>query len=474
MNRWSIILASLIVGLGVAGCARFRDHPLSPAQTANSLESRRLDTPDFRRFLATNLSRSFPEWPPKTWDFDMLTLAAMYYHPSLEVARAQWAVAEGGDKTAAERPNPVLTAQPGYSLSPSSGPSPWTPTVSLDIPIETMGKRRYRMDQARYLSDSARLGIITAAWQVRSNLRRSLIDFAGARQRESLLKQELALHDRIVQSLEQRLEAGAVASSEVGLVRIARERTQLDWLDARRLSSEALARVADSIGVTVAALQGLNLPDQISPSLSVEELMSANLRRQALLGRADLLSALSDYAASQAALQLEIARQYPDIHLGPSYNYDQNNQKIFLGITMDLPVLNQNQGPIAEAEARRTQAAARFNELQTKVINEIDGAVMSYRATEQQLSSLDTLLVAQRKQTESVAAQVNAGAADPLDLLNAQLELSVGELARLDGHLRLEQALGAIEDALQRPAAALKPSLVEQSHSAQAMKENHP
>src|SRR5581483_5053152 len=278
----------------------------------------------------------------------------------------------------------------------------------------------------------------------------------------------------IVQSLEQRLEAGAVASSEVGLVRIARERTQLDWLDARRLSSEALARVADSIGVTVAALQGLNLPDQISPSLSVEELMSANLRRQALLGRADLLSALSDYAASQAALQLEIARQYPDIHLGPSYNYDQNNQKIFLGITMDLPVLNQNQGPIAEAEARRTQAAARFNELQTKVINEIDGAVMSYRATEQQLSSLDTLLVAQRKQTESVAAQVNAGAADPLDLLNAQLELSVGELARLDGHLRLEQALGAIEDALQRPAAALKPSLVEQSHSAQAMKENHP
>jgi cobalt-zinc-cadmium efflux system outer membrane protein len=477
LNRGFIIPAGLIwvlAGLGFAGCARFRDHPLSPSQTAKNLEARKLDAPELRRFLETNLSRSIPEWPAKAWDFDMLTLAAIYYHPSLDVARAQWAVAEGGDKTAAQRPNPTLSAVPTYSLTPSSGPSPWTPTVDLNWPIETAGKRKYRMAQARYLSDAARLNIISAAWQVRSDLRKSLSDFAGARKREELLKEQLDLQDRIVRSLEQRLEAGAVASSEVGLVRIAREHVQVDWLDARRVRGEALARVADSIGVTLAALDGLNFPDTVPPVLNAEELTSANLRRLALLGRADILSALSEYAASQAALQLEIAKQYPDIRLDPGYNYDQGNTKISLGLSADLPLLNQNQGPIAEAEAHRTEAAARFNALQAKVINEIDGAIVSYRATDQQLNELDTLAAAQRKQTDAIAGQVKAGAADPLDLLNAQIELSVGELARLDGRVRLEQALGAIEDALQRPVATLQPSLVEQNPRPEAMKETHP
>ena len=43
-------------------------------------------------------------------------------------------------------------------------------------------------------------------------------------------------------------------------------------------------------------------------------------------------------------------------------------------------------------------------------------------------------------------SQVQAGAADPLDLLNARLELGVSELAQLDGRLKLQLALGALEE----------------------------
>jgi outer membrane protein TolC len=35
-----------------------------------------------------------------------------------------------------------------------------------------------------------------------------------------------------------------------------------------------------------------------------------------------VLAALADYAASEAALRLEIAKQYPDIHLNPGYQLD--------------------------------------------------------------------------------------------------------------------------------------------------------
>ncbi|MDB6110094.1 MAG: Outer rane efflux protein [Pedosphaera sp.] len=472
MNRWLVIITS--ASLGLAGCARFHSHPISPAQTAASLEARRLDNADLRRLLETNLARSFPEWPPKTWDFDMLTLAALYYHPSLDIARAQWGVTEGGDKTAAGRPNPILSAVPGYSLTPSSGPTPWTPAVALDIPIETAGKRGYRIAQARKLSEAARLNIATAAWQVRSNLRTTLIDLAGARNRELLLQGQLSVEDRIVKFLEQRLQAGAVGISELGLVRIAQERVRFEWLDARRLSAEARTRVAEAIGVPVGALEGVDLSYDLSSFRPAAELLSPEVRRQALESRSEVLSALAEYAASQSLLQLEIARQYPDLHIGTGYQYDQANQKVALGLTVELPVLNQNQGPIAETEARREEFAARFNAVQAKVLSEIDRALVAYRATEEQLKALESLTAAQEKQSETVQAQAEAGEADPLDLLNARIELGLSELARLDGQLKLRLALGLLEDAMQRPIATLKASLIEQPQRRQVMKENQP
>ena len=84
-----------------------------------------------------------------------------------------------------------------------------------------------------------------------------------------------------------------------------------------------------------------------------KDLTSAEAREQALLGRADILAALAEYAASQSALQLEMAKQYPDIHLNTGYEYDQGLQKWgLLGLGTELPLLNRNQGPIAEASAR--------------------------------------------------------------------------------------------------------------------------
>jgi outer membrane protein TolC len=97
-----------------------------------------------------------------------------------------------------------------------------------------------------------------------------------------------------------------------------------------------------------------------------------------LQGRSDIQSALAEYAAAEADLQLQIAKQYPDVHLSPGYQYDQGDNKWSLGVTFELPLLNQNQGPIAEARARRLESAARFTELQAKVIGEIDRASAAY------------------------------------------------------------------------------------------------
>jgi cobalt-zinc-cadmium efflux system outer membrane protein len=458
------LLTIALAGL-LAGCVRFKPEPLNPAANGTALESRNLADPQLRTFLETNLQRQLAPWPLKSWDFDALTMVAFFYNPSLDLARAQWQVALGGNKTAAARPNPTLSAVPGYDFSATSGMSPWIPSITFDVPIETAGKRGYRRSRARQLSEAARFNIVTSAWQVRATLRTNLLDFIAAAERERLLQNLNSLHTQILRSMEQRLEAGAVARSELVPARLARARLQLDLADARRQTADARVRLAESLGVSSRALDGIEFSYDLSRGGAATNVLSAELRGLALRSRADVLGALAEYAAAQSALQLEIAKQYPDLHLGPGYQYDQGDHKFTLSATLELPIFNQNQGPIAEAQAHRTEAAARFNALQSKIMADLDRAASSYQVTQENLSALEAFAATQRDQNEAISAQVKAGAADPLDLLNSQLELGLSELAQLDGRAKAQQALGALEDTLQLPLATMNPSVLEQSRS---------
>jgi outer membrane protein TolC len=204
-----------------------------------------------------------------------------------------------------------------------------------------------------------------------------------------------------------------------------------------------------------------------------DDLTSAEARRAALQSRSDILTALADYAAAEAGLRLQIAKQFPDVHFNPGYQFDQGDNKWSLGISVELPVLNQNQGPIAEAQARRRLAAAKFTALQAQVIGEIDRAVAGWHATRGQKKTGDAVLAASQKQIQSVQAQVQTGAADQLDLLNSFLESNGASLVQLENEARLQRAVSALEDAVHRPMDAMESSLIEQP-SAQARKENKP
>jgi len=110
---------------------------------------------------------------------------------------------------------------------------------------------------------------------------------------------------------------------------------------------------------------------------------------------------------------------------------------------------------IAEAEARRKLAGAQFLALQSQVVGEIDRAVAGFRVAQEQLQAGNELLATEQQQRKSTEAQLKAGGGDPLDVLAAQLELSNASLAQLDNEARLQNAFGALENALQRPADSI-------------------
>lgn len=448
MNNRILSCVLLAVGLGT-GCARFHPQPLAPEKNATEFEARSLADAGLRAFIETNLHGSLPAWPLASWDFTNLTLAGFYYHPDLDVARAKWAVATAGKKTAAERPNPSVSVAPGYNTT-THVPSPWLVTATLDIPIETAGKRGYRMAQAAQLSEAARLNIASVAWQVRSRVHRSMAELYAAVEMESLMRTQQVIQAENVRLLERQHQAGAISAFELTQARLAADASRLTLRDAERQSAEARVQLADAIGVPTRAFEAVKLSFDGLNQLPAEA-PPADARRQALLHRSDILGALAEYAASQSALQLEIAKQYPDVHLNPGYEFDQGDNKWSIGLSVTLPILNQNQGAIAEAAAKRTEAAANFNALQARTVAEIDRAVAAYHAALLKQADADALLANVRKQEQTAQAMLDAGEISRSDLVALRVQLSASAQARLEALAKAQQALAQLEDALQSP-----------------------
>jgi len=328
----------------------------------------------------------------------------------------------------------------------------WDITSALDWPIETAGKRGRRIERAQQLATSARLSLDAAAWKVRANLRARLLDFVAARARVSLLARELEAQHDVVTLLEQRVKAGAVSVAIVAPERLVELQRVTDLAEAERQQREAQVRLATAVGVPVRALEGLDIEFPLDASPPDLDRPAPVLRRQALLARSDILAALADYGASQSALQLEIARQYPDVRIGPGYEYDQGlNKWSTIGVSLELPVLNRNAGPIGEADARRTEEAARFAELQTTVIDEIDRALAGRDASREALARSEAVLGAERERVDSAMRAFGAGAADRLVLRTAEVGYIRAERVHLDAQVRLQQALGDLEAAVQPP-----------------------
>ena len=406
MRFWPLILAIALL----AGCARFKSEPISPEKTASNFDARSLTNQNLQAFLETN--RVVTEWPCRSWDLNALTFVAFHYQPALAEARAQYASVRAAEITAGERPNPTVGFTPTYDTTTSP---PWILGTTWDIPIETAGKRGKRIAEANFTSEAAKWNFITTEWQTRSHVRGALLTLYNARQNESLLARQYLAQSNVVRLLQGQLEAGAISSIDVAPARILEDSMQLSREDAIGQLRQGTAQLAGLLGLPTRALDGIEFDFSELEKLPMT-LTAPEIRRDAVLNRADIRAALANYAASQSALQLEVAKQYPDVHLNPGYELDQTDNKWSLGVTVDLPVLNQNQGGIAEAKAKRAEAAAHFLTVQATAISEIDAALAGYDAALQKSATAKKLLDDLQKQLDSVRAQARVGEADALAL----------------------------------------------------------
>jgi outer membrane protein TolC len=453
-----------ILIISLSACAEFQDHPLNAADSTLSIENRCLTNLQLKQFIASVLAQEIG-WPLPVWDLDNLSLAALYFHPDMALAQAIAETADAANITAAQRPNPTLNATPSYLTHLATAVAPWYAVSSLNIPIETAGKRGFRMDKAQQLSAAARLRIADAAWAVRGRLRLAWLEAFAAQEVERLAQQQLGLQQAMATRLEQQLAAGEISRQDLLRLQLLLSQAQLNENTAQKRRAESRVQLATALGLPVDALKEVALDfNRLTQAPALDSIPVSKLREIALRQRPDVLAALADYAAAQAALQLEIANQYPNIQANPGYAWELGENLWSLGASVQLPVFHQNQGLIAEAEAKRRELAVRFTALQSKIIGDIDRAhagVAAVLAKQQHTEQQKSL---QQQNLWFAQAQFNAGEIDHLALLTAEMEAVIAERTRLDVSLETQQTLNTLEDSLRTPInSAFNMSLIDNS-----------
>ncbi len=233
---------------------------------------------------------------------------------------------------------------------------------TFDLPLETAGKRDRRIDIAQRLSESATFEIGERAWAIHSRLRSNLVAHFLAVREVELLRAEAAIREKAASVIEKKRSAGEVSRPEVDAAQIELTTTRLAIRVAEGRVAESRAALAQMIGVPASALAGATFawPDFDEPPVE-DALRLEHVQDVGLTNRLDVQRALADYAAAEAALALEVANQYPDVHLGPSYFWDQGQHKFALGVSMTIPLLNQGPPPNSWVNREQRTTTRRTN-----------------------------------------------------------------------------------------------------------------
>jgi outer membrane protein, heavy metal efflux system len=218
---------------------------------------------------------------------------------------------------------------------------------------------------------------------------------------------------------------------------------------ARSASARNLGALAQALSLPLPLVRTLRL-DYADLLQTASTTQQAETRRAALLNRLDIRGKLVEYAAAEADVRLEVARQYPTLAITPGFLWDQGDNIWSLAATI-VPAVLGNRPAIAAAEARREVEASQFRALQDRVIGEAQGAEAAYASLALALTRAEQANVLYTRRAQQTERQFEAGYTDRVELTAAHLETIEAQRGALALRIEALRAQGILEDALQMP-----------------------
>lgn len=450
------LIACLGLGLLTSGCAneKYQAKTFDSSLISARLLNKDATSADFKAYL---IKQGYAEkdLPFATWGLNELTLCALYHHTKLDVAKAQLALANAAVNTANQKQKPVLGGHAARSNQANDDKSPWAFGLEVEIPIETGNKRAIKVEEAQHLAEAARFDVAEAAWQLRSQIAKDLLRYHENIALQKQLSHEVKKQDELIKILEKRVQMGALSNTELSLAKLLQQKTLFALNSEQSRLAEIRALLAYDAGLSSEKFNPLILkPLDLDATLAQPtKLINApkNLQEKALLNRLDIRRSLEKYAAAEARIKLEVAKQTPDISLSPGFIFEFGDSIWSLGFSTLLNLLNTNQALIAEATQLREIEGAQFEALQARIIGDLSQNLAIYQASLQNINQIKTQQATQMQYSQALQKQFDAGLIDRLALTQNSLSTALLEQQLLNAQFNNLNAALAIEDTMQHP-----------------------
>lgn len=439
----------LVAPASLAACASYHPQPLAPLEIARHYHTRLLE----QSAVSAELKRIAPDvaFTGESWDRLSLLAAAMQGSPAVAEARAHVATLGAGAQAAKAGPPIILTLTAEYAKSAPES-SPWLYGVASDIPLDISEVRNSRISAAAFAAIAAQQDYVDAIWTVRMSIRRALAE-ALLSEREDAIGQSLdETRQRQLLALERRVTSGEAPRADLERVRAEAAADSRRMIDAQARQLAAQAVLADAIGVSPMEIKKLSLAWVNLDAPAGDGIDVSAYRDQSLSGRADVLRAMAEYDQSEAELRGEIAKQWPQLSIGPGYMWERGLVKLPFTIGLSLPSFDLNRASIDVAEAKRVEAGIRLEGIIARAQAATDAALLERGAAYSALARIrDVDLKTAARFAAQADQELSSGAIDRVDWTAARVGLRLAELAEIEALRRVHEADAALEDALRRP-----------------------
>ncbi len=364
---------------------------------------------------------------PRILELDHAIELALSRHADLDAARAAIDARAGSTHQAGLSPNPVLSLQtenwrfygnPGFSAARDLDLFAW-----VSLPVETAGKRTRRIELAEADERIAEYERQLAAWRIRQNVKKAYWNALATVSDVKMLERSRETLERLEDYHEVRVRLGATAEVDLIKVRVEVGRSALALSGAEMEVSRAKIALLEAMGVAELNT-GIELrqPDAWPVDVSWDPAQATRqTAEKALAHRVEILLGQAQVERARAAVQLQRSLARPDVR--PYLGYKRTNEfnTLIGGISIPLPVRDDNAGRIGEAraEVRRREAALRAAE--ARISAEVAAAVETVRRRSEMLRSMETGVLDRARETSRIAlAAYREGGFELLDVLDAQ------------------------------------------------------
>lgn len=349
-------------------------------------------------------------------DFDSAVQRTLGQSMNLNIAEDEIGVKEGLMKQAAAPPNPTFS----YDLETSElGWKSRQELYTLSQIIETAGKRQKHKKAASYEYYAALTSYEISKLERLNQLTKIFIRVVAA---QELLKNALDQQENSDDYLKLTIEK--VQAGKATLFEKNRAELTKSMADSTVKKSLASLKTAKK---SLALIWSRSDPDfdaahypffDIVPPPPLDDYLSK------LCEQPEVLRALYKHAAAFQNLQIEKAARVPDVTLTLGYSYDAGDNGLVAGVSVPLPLWDQNQGNIKKARYEMLKTSDEGKQVRLFLEAKLSNAYTEYVQAYEESENLKNTILKKADETFTLALEgYKEGKLEYLEVLDAKRTL---------------------------------------------------